>query len=214
MTRRRVPLIPVLLATAVIAAVTLVAVLAGCGGGGGTASSGSSTPPLDTVTGFAGAALPGSPARHPFTLADQSGRSASLDDFRGQVTVLAFLSSACGAACVLIAQQIRGALDELAHPVPVLFVSADPRVDTRARVARFLAQVSLAGRAHYLTGAPATLRAVWRAYRVTPAAAGRTAFDRAATVRLLDRGGRERVLFGLEQLTPEGLSHDIHKLAG
>src|SRR5207302_704353 len=112
-----------------------------------------------------GAALPGSPARHPFTLADQSGRSASLDDFRGQVTVLAFLSSACGAACVLTAQQTRGALDELAHPVPLLFVSADPRVDTRARVARFLAQRSLAGRAHYLTGAPATLRAVWRECR-------------------------------------------------
>src|SRR5438270_590721 len=96
MTRRRVPLIPVLHATAVIAAVTLVAVLAGCGGGG---------------------------------------------------------------------------------------------------------------------GAPASLRAVWRAYTVTPAAAGRAAFDRAATVRLLDRSGRERVLFGLEQLTPEGLAHDIRKLA-
>ncbi len=43
----------------------------------------------------------------------------------------------------LIAQQIRGALDELPHPVPVLIVSADPAADTPASVARFLAQVSL-----------------------------------------------------------------------
>jgi hypothetical protein len=31
-------------------------------------------------------------------------------------------------------------------------------------------------------------------------------------VLLLDRAGRERVLFGIEQLTPESLAHDIGKL--
>jgi hypothetical protein len=47
---------------------------------------------------------------------------------------------------------------------------------------------------------------------VVPASAGRAAFERAAAVLLLDGQGRERVVFGQEQLTPESLSHDIRKL--
>jgi cytochrome oxidase Cu insertion factor (SCO1/SenC/PrrC family) len=56
------------------------------------------------------------------------------------------------------------------------------------------------------------LRAVWRSFHVVPASAGRAAFDRSASVFLLDRRGRERVVFQLEQLTPEALSHDVRKL--
>jgi protein SCO1/2 len=173
---------------------------------------GAQTAGTDTVAGFDGAALPGAQAPD-FTLTDQSGRSLSLIALRGQVIVLAFISSTCGATCTLIAQQIRGALDELARPVPVLLISVDPAGDTPARVQRFLAQVALAGRARYLSASPHTLAAVWRAYRVQPLSSGRSAFERSATVTLLDRGGRERVIFGLEQLTPEGLTHDIRKLS-
>jgi protein SCO1/2 len=163
-------------------------------------------------SGFDGAALPAGPPRD-FTLADQSGRVVSLSGYRGRVAVLTFLYSTCGPTCIVIAQQIRGALDELAHPVPVLIVSADPAADTRARVSRFLVQVSLAGRVDYLTGPSATLARIWRAYGVVPASSGRAAFDRSASVFLLDRGGRARVLFQSEQLTPEALAHDIRKLS-
>jgi cytochrome oxidase Cu insertion factor (SCO1/SenC/PrrC family) len=126
--------------------------------------------------------------------------------------VLAFLYSRCGASCVVIAQQIRGALDELPRPVPVLMVSADPAADTRASVGHFLDQVSLSGRVRFLTGPLGQLRSVWRAYRIAPAVRGRAAFERNPAVLLLDGRGRERVLFGLEQLTPESLAHDIRKL--
>ena len=136
----------------------------------------------------------------------------SLSSYRGQVVVLAFLYSTCGPTCIVIAQQIRGALDELPRPVPVLIVSADPTADTPLRVRRFLAHVSLTGRVHYLTGSPAQLRAVWHAYGVTPASAGRAAFDNFASVFLIDPSGFERVIFGMEQLTPEGLAHDIRRL--
>jgi cytochrome oxidase Cu insertion factor (SCO1/SenC/PrrC family) len=114
----------------------------------------------------------------------------------------------------VIAQQIRGAIDDLHAAPAVLIVSADPAGDTPARVERFLTDVSLSGRVRYLTGPPAQLRSVWRAYRIAPASDGRAAFERTATVMLLDRSGRERVLFGLEQLTPESLAHDIERLAG
>src|ERR1700724_2918010 len=142
------------------------------------------------ATGFAGAGVPALPARD-FALADQSGRPVSLASVRGHVTVLAFLSSTCGATCTLIAQQVRGALDELTHPVPVLLISVDPSGDTPASVARFLARVSLAGRARFLTGTRAALEAAWREYGVQPLITGRSAFERGATVRLLNRDGRE-----------------------
>jgi cytochrome oxidase Cu insertion factor (SCO1/SenC/PrrC family) len=116
---------------------------------------------------------------------------------------------------VLIAQQIRGALDELGdHPVAVAIISADPAGDDAKAVRRFLAAVSLSGRVHYLTGTQAQLDSVWKAYRVRPAAAGASTFAKYAMVRLLDSRGRERVLYGAEQLTPEALVHDVGMLRG
>jgi protein SCO1 len=140
----------------------------------------------------------------------------SLTNYRGRVVVLTFLYTTCGDTCVVIAQQIRGALDELAEEharqPAVLIVSADPAADTPASVARFLAQVSLAGRVQYLTGPLSRLRRIWRAYHVRPASSGRATFDEYASVLLVDALGRERVLFQSEQLTPEGISHDVGRL--
>jgi len=178
----------------------------------------SSSRPSSTVvaagaaSAFAGAALPANIIAPPFTLSDQEGRRVSLSQYRGHVLVLTFLYSTCGAPCVLIAQQIRGALDELRARVPVLIVSADPAADSPARVRRFLSEAALSGRAQYLSGPPALLRQVWAAYHVKPASAGSRVFDEYASVLLIDPSGRERVVFESEQLTPESLSHDIQKL--
>jgi protein SCO1 len=210
--------IPLLVGVSALVVALALAVLLG-GGGSGSSSRGSSAGALiagsnaASDSGFDGAALPAEPRPHEFTLTDQSERMVSLSEFRGQVTILAFLYSTCGASCILIAQQIRGALDELPRPVPVLIVSADPGADSPGRVGRFLAQVSLTGRVHYMTGPIGALRAIWRAYGVVPASAGRTAFDRFASVLLLDHSGRARVIFQAEQLTPEALAHDIRKLS-
>jgi protein SCO1 len=186
----------------------------------GGCSSGSTSPPSTpanesaSASGFEGAALPAGISAPGFTLRDQTGAPVSLAGYRGRPVVVAFLYSSCGAPCVVIAQQIRGALDELPRQVPVLLISADPATDTAASVRRFLAHVSLAGRVRYLTGSRAELRKVWQAFRVLPASAGRAAFARSASVFLIDGDGRERVIFQLEQLTPEALSHDVRKLLG
>jgi protein SCO1/2 len=183
----------------------------GCSSGSRSPSSSASLPSTG-ASGFQGAALPlGAPA-HDFTLVDQAGRRTSLRAYRGQVAIVAFLYSTCGATCNVIAQQIRGAIDELPGPVPVLLVSAEPRADTPAHVGRFLARASLSGRVHYLSGAAARLRPIWRSFRIVPASAGRARFERAASVFVLDRAGRPRVIYQLEQLTPEALSHDVRKL--
>jgi protein SCO1 len=202
-------------AIALALAVAIVVVLVGSGKAGRSSSQTSSA---GAESGFDGAAFPGSIPAPGFTLSDQSGRAVSLGDYRGRVVVLTFLYSTCGATCVVIAQQIRGALNELqdehARAPAVLIVSADPAADTPVRVSRFLAQQSLTGRARYLTGPLSRLRAIWRAYHVRPASDGRAAFDSYASVLLIDAGGDERVLFQSEELTPEGLSHDIGKLDG
>jgi protein SCO1/2 len=181
---------------------------------GTSASPGGSASPGESASAgeFDGAALPPDTPAHVFTLTDQDGRRISLASYRGEPVVLAFLYSGCGATCLVIAQQVRGALNELPQPVPVLFVSVDPSGDTRANVERFLESVSLQHRVHFLTASRPQLEGVWRAYGVVPASAGRAAFDRSASVFLIDPEGRLRVLFQTEQLTPEALAHDIELL--
>ena len=198
----------------------LLALVIILGGGDG----GSSNRPHAQTGGFDGAAFPLGVRAPDFTLESQLGRRVSLSALRGRVVVLVFVSTNCR-ACVLAAQQVRGALDELAQaptygkgtamPVTqVLLVSTDPSADTRAHVERLLATTSLSTRAQYLTGTLAQLRPVWRAYRVPPMSAGRTASEAATTVLLIGPNGAKRVGFGLEQLTPETLAHDIRILQG
>jgi protein SCO1 len=196
------------------------AALAGCatgGSGGASASSATASAPSSaggpSETGFDGALLPGNLRPREFTLTDQYGRRVSLSGFRGRVTILTFLYTTSKTTAPLIAQQIRGALDELpGRPIPALAVSVDPAGDTPARIGAFLRETSLTGRLQYLTGSPAQLRAVWRAYAVVPASAGPTAYERSAFVLLLDKAGAPRVDFPVEELTPEALAHDIRRL--
>jgi len=163
---------------------------------------------------FDGAAFPGGLRAHDFTLTDQYGRRLSLSSYRGQVVMLAFLSPNCR-TCVLVAQQVRGALDELGpRPgVRTIFVSTQAG-DLRERVGHLLAETSLGGRVEYLTGSAKELQPVWHAYAVTPTSAGKAASEAGVTVLLIDGEGIERVGFGLEQITPEGLAHDIRLLEG
>jgi protein SCO1/2 len=162
--------------------------------------------------GFYGAELPEARPAPGFTLTDQYGRRLSLAELRGQPVILTFAYTSCGSTCKVIAQQIRGALAELPHAVPVVMISADPRTDTPAAVRSFLASMSLTGLVHYLTGTEAELRPLWRAFRVAPGTEGRQAFSRYAFVMLLDSRGRERVLYSEEQLTPEAIAHDVERL--
>jgi protein SCO1/2 len=211
--RRSRPILIAAVALALALAAALALVISGAGGSSSSGTARSAAEGLAGTTGFAGAELPQPPQAYDFTLTDSAGQAVSLASLRGKVVVLAFVSSACGRTCVLIAQQIRGALDELPSPAPALLVSVDPAADTPARRRAFLASASLSARARFLSGPAGRLAPVWRAYRVRPLSAGVAAFERSIPVLLIDRDGRERVLFGLEQLTPEGLAHDIRKLA-
>jgi protein SCO1/2 len=203
----------VLPAVCVILAVALVlAIVLGDGHGGG--SPGSSTTGASHNGNFDGAAFPPGVRGHNFALTNQRGQRVSLSAYRGKVVVLAFLFSNCR-TCVLVADQVRGALDEVegTHGVATIFVSTNSQADTRASVNRFLSETSLSGRVEYLRGTAKELQPIWKAYAIPPVSAGKAASEAGSTVLLIDRDGSERVGFGLEQITPESLAHDIRLLA-
>lgn len=166
------------------------------------------------TTALDGATLPPGLRARAFTLIDQNAESVSLEGSRGRVRLLAFLS-ASKRGSLLVAQQIRGALDELGTDeisrLAVLIVSTD-RAVTHARVERFLSEAGLTGRVQFLTGPPERLRAIWKAYGVVSASEGEASFLASTPILLVDRAGIERVGFPVEQLTPEGLAHDLRAL--
>jgi protein SCO1 len=163
------------------------------------------------ATGFAGALRPSIPPKD-FALRDEDGKRISLRQYRGQVVVLTFMYSTCQDTCPVTATQIRGALDQLGHDVPALAVSVDPVNDTPDNAEAFLVKRGLSnGRMHFLLGTRAQLAPVWKAYGIRPQGNG---FDHSAYVLLIDKRGRQRVGFPVQELTPEGLAHDIRKLEG
>jgi len=202
---------PTLLATTILL-VSALAIAVALGGPSNGSSKPSSPPQEGSTSGFDGALVPAGVRPLDFTLSDQHGRRVSLRRYRGQVTILTFLYSTCRDTCPLIAQQIRGALDDIGRTLPTLAVSVDPQADTRANVRGFLARASLTGRMEYLTGTRAQLKPIWRSYGILPESAGDAASDHSAYVLLIDRGGRERVSFPVEGLTPDNLAHDLRKL--
>jgi protein SCO1/2 len=168
---------------------------------------------IDVTGGFAGSVRPASIPPNDFALRDQDGQRVRLGDYSGRVVILTFLYSTCQNTCPITAQQIRGALDDLHTDVPTLAVSVDPRQDTPLNARNFLAKQALLGRMHFLIGSFAALEPIWRAYGIQTQGPGTgPAFDHSAYVILIDKQGRQRIGFPNDQLTPEGLVHDIRKL--
>jgi protein SCO1 len=182
------------------AAIVAVVVASGSSGGGKS---------YTVNNGFAGALRPPQIPPRDFALRDQDGQVASLRAYRGQPVLLTFLYSTCRDTCPIMADQIRGALDDLGRAVPALAVSVDPKGDTALNAKRFLLKHELSGRMRFLLGSRARLAPVWRAYGIRPQS---RAYDHSAYVLLIDKRGKQRVGFPVSELTPEGLAHDVKVL--
>jgi protein SCO1 len=159
--------------------------------------------------GFEGALRPpGIPPVH-FSLKDQDGKVATLDQYRGQPVILTFMYSTCKDTCPLTAQQIKGALDDVGQSVPTLAISVDPANDTPLNARRFVNQQGLTKRMRFLLGDQAQLAPIWKAYGIRPQG---KAFDHSAYVVLVDAKGVQRVGWPVDKITPEGLAHDLRLL--
>jgi protein SCO1/2 len=158
---------------------------------------------------FKGAVRPAVRAPN-FSLRDQNGSVITLSRLRGKVVVLSPMYTICHDTCPLVAQQIRGAIDDLPSAdrsqVRALALSVDPANDTPASAKRFLRSHGVRGYLDFLLGRRSALEPTWKAYGFAPQT---EAHEHNAYVVLIDREGRQRVGFPVDYLTPEALAHDI-----
>jgi len=145
-----------------------------------------------------------------FTLTNQDGEPVTAASLRGRPLVVAFIYSTCRDTCPAQVQSIRGALDDLGHDVPVIGVSVDPANDTPQLAKSFLLKQAMRGRMDFLLGTRAQLEPVWKAFGIRPQS---NALEHSAHVVVADTDGMQRVGFPFDHLTPDGLGHDMAKLA-
>jgi len=162
-----------------------------------------------SAAGFSGAVRPPGIKPTDFGVRDENGKPVRLADLRGRPVVVTFLYTTCKDTCPLTASQIRIALDDLGHDVPVVAVSVDPANDTPRRARTFTLKQGLQGRMRWALGTAKQLQRLWSAYGVQPQS---SAAEHTASTVLLDGDGVQRVGFAASVLTPEGLAHDIAAL--
>jgi protein SCO1/2 len=149
----------------------------------------------------------------PFSLVDQNGHRVTLSSYLGHVVVVTFIHSKCQDACPFMVEQIKGALNSLpgsGRGIETIGISVDPAQDTPTNRRTFLAQHAMTGRMAFVNGPTPTLAKVWKSYAIQPVK--RDNINHSAFVLLIDKQGLERVGFAADQLTPDGLAHDIRKL--
>jgi cytochrome oxidase Cu insertion factor (SCO1/SenC/PrrC family) len=106
-----------------------------------------------------------------FTLTDQHGQRVALSSLRGKVVLLTFLDPVCVTDCPLIAQEFRGAAQQLGgqgREVELVAVNVNPLYHDISYLQAFDREQRLTGLRNwlYFTGTPAELRPVWKAYGV------------------------------------------------
>jgi cytochrome oxidase Cu insertion factor (SCO1/SenC/PrrC family) len=88
--------------------------------------------------------------------------------------------------------------------------TVNPRVDTPARVRRFLRERDALGEVDYLIGTAQRLCPVWTAFAIVPAVDTCNADVHSADVRIFDRRGVwVTTLHTGVDLTPDNVAHDI-----
>ncbi|HUZ47418.1 MAG TPA: SCO family protein [Terriglobia bacterium] len=135
------------------------------------------------------------PAAPAFVLRDQQNRLTSLAEFRGKVVVLTFVDPECTQMCPLTTESMVEALKILgpaaASHVQLLGVDVNIEKAKVADVADYTRAHQLQGRWRFLTGSPAQLKSVWRAYHVYVAQSNGDV-EHSTAVYLIDSSGHER----------------------
>jgi len=152
----------VLVALAAVLVVVLVAIGLLSHPASSTGSALAENPDLDAGTALYGRA-PG------FTLTDQLGRRVSLSSLRGQVVLLAFTDSQCTTVCPLTTTEMLDAkrlLGAAGAHVQLLGIDANPTATTIGDVRAYSQAHGMMSQWRFLTGSPAQLRSVWRAYHI------------------------------------------------
>ncbi len=186
---------PVVTVAAAFAAAAVVVVIAIASGPSSSTATGQASALLTNPNLDPGTALHG--AAPDFALTDQFGRSISLHGYAGRVVLLAFNDALCTTICPLTTTAMVAAkalLGAAGAGVALVGVNANPAA-TAVRWVRAYSQThGLAHQWDFLTGSPAQLRAVWRAYHIeAQVIAGQ--IDHTPAVYVIDRRGRLAKLY-------------------
>ena len=151
----------------------------------------------------------------PFQLVDQNGRTLSDRDLKGRPFLVFFGFTHCPDVCptaLFEMSEILRALGPDAGRTRALFITVDPERDTPAVIKDYLSSFDphLIG----LTGDPAAIAAVAKAYRVyfkkVPLDGGGYSMDHTAIVYLMDKEGRFVAPFNLKRTTEAAVA-DLRK---
>jgi protein SCO1 len=150
---------------------------------------------LITGTSFSGRALAPVQIGGPFRLTDQNGKTVTEQDMKGRPFLVFFGFTHCPDVCpttLFEVSEIFRALGPDADRARALFITVDPERDTPATMKDYLSSFDphMSG----LTGDPAQIAAVAKAYRVyfkkVPLDDGSYTMDHTAIVYLMDKTGR------------------------
>jgi protein SCO1/2 len=154
----------------------------------------------------------------PLTLKSYLGVPVNIADYRGKAVLVTFLYTHCPNVCPIITSKLHSAL--VAMPaseraeVEIIAVSVDPRGDTPASVAQFLAAHEMTGRMQYLLGSASVLARVWSAWGVgsrrdtgNPELVAHTALVYGITAH-----GRIRTIYS-SSFAPSDIVRDVPRLA-
>jgi cytochrome oxidase Cu insertion factor (SCO1/SenC/PrrC family) len=102
-------------------------------------------------------------------LVNQFGQPMSLSQFRGRVVILAFSDSECTTVCPLTTQSMvlaKELLGKAGDSVQLLGVDANPDATQVSDVMAYSRAHAMVNQWDFLTGSPAQLKAVWKAYNI------------------------------------------------
>ena len=151
-------------------------------------------PDLDPGTSLSGQA-PG------FALTDQFGKQVSLRSFRGKVVILAFNDSECTTICPLTTAAMvdaKNMLGPAGSRVQLLGIDANPTATTIADVRGYSEVHGMVRQWHFLTGSPAQLKRVWKAYKIE-VAIEQGQIDHTPALFMIDPDGRLAKLYLTQQ---------------
>ena len=120
-------------------------------------------PNLDLGSSLYGERAPG------IKLENQFGQPMSLSQFRGRVVILAFSDSECTTVCPLTTQSMvlaKELLGKAGDSVQLLGVDANPDATQVSDVMAYSRAHGMVNQWDFLTGSPAQLKAVWKAYNI------------------------------------------------
>lgn len=152
-----------------------------------------------------------------FALIGEDGKPVALGDFRGRALVVSFIYTACPDYCPLLTAKLAGVQDALGdafgRQVAFVSITVDPELDTPEVLAHYaLSHGADLDGWHFLTGEPAAIEAVTRAYGVFAMQASNDLVDHTFLTSLVDPAGVLRVQYIGYRFDPASFMADLLSL--